>query len=244
MPSAPWLVWEGQSQASSRPQIRAWLTSPSIGPVLSVMVLPLIQQFDIGFTQVSLLTGYNLLAVGACAVFVSALSRKYGKRPVMLASLVLCFVGTILGGASLTYNSMAGARIVQGLGMAMFESVAFSVIGDLYHVHQRGSRLGIYVLSQSGIAHLPALIAGKISEDLGWRWVFWLLALFIGLGLVTSVFLGWETTWNRSTVGDVDVASHDVRCAGCKALTGCHRTILSLPRRVIRSISRTLNSGK
>jgi MFS family permease len=174
------------------------------------MAFPLIAEFNINFTQVSLLTGYNLCAVGAVGVFVSALARKFGKRPPMLGSMALALAGTIWGGAAQSYGSLVGARIIQGFGIAMFESVAFAIIGDLYHVHQRGSRMALYILAQSGVAHLPSLVAGKISVDLGWRWVFWLLAIFLGIGLLLTVFFGWESAFNRNAVYDIDTSSQNV----------------------------------
>jgi MFS family permease len=146
------------------------------------MAIPLITEFHIDFSQVSLLPGYHLCAVGAVGVVVSACAQKYGRRPTLLWSISCAFAGTVLGGLAESYGSLIGARIVQGLGVAMFESVTFSLIGDLYHVHQRGTRMTPYIVSQSGIAQLPTTVAGKITSDLGWRWVFYLLEIFIGIG--------------------------------------------------------------
>lgn len=174
------------------------------------MAIILIQEFGLSFTQVSLLTGYSLCATGAVGIFISALARKYGKRPTLLFSVTCAFVGTIWGGAAQSYESLLGARIVQGLSVAMFESVMFSVIGDLYFVHERGSRMAIYVTSNSGIANLPAMLAGKITTDLGWRWVFWLLAIFLGIAWVGVVLFGWETAYNRNEIYNIDTSSQDV----------------------------------
>ncbi|KAK5367141.1 hypothetical protein LTR20_007468 [Exophiala xenobiotica] len=180
-----------------------------IGPILSSMALILIEDLGISFTQVSLLTGYSLCATGAVGIFVSALARKYGKRPCLLFSATCAFAGTLWGGAANSYGSLLGARVVQGLGVAMFESVMFSVVGDLYYVHERGSRMAIYVTANSGIANLPAMLAGKITIDLGWRWVFWLLAIFLGTAWAGVVFFGWETAYNRNSIYNIDTSSQE-----------------------------------
>ncbi|KAI1618250.1 major facilitator superfamily domain-containing protein [Exophiala viscosa] len=159
-----------------------------IGPILSPMAVILLEEFKISFTQVSLLTGYSLCATGAVGIFISALARKYGKRPCLLFSISCAFAG---------------------LSVAMFESVMFSVIGDLYYVHERGSRMAIYVTSNSGVANLPAMLAGKITTDLGWRWVFWLLAVFLGVAWLGVVFFGWETAYNRNEVYNIDTSSQN-----------------------------------
>jgi MFS family permease len=185
-------------------------TMVSVGPLLSVIVVPLIMEFRVGFTQVTLLSGYQLATVASVGIFVSALSRKFGKRPAFLVSLSLLLAGSIWCGESTSYNSMLGGRIIQGLGTATFESITFAIIGDLYFVHQRGSRMAIYVISQAGLVLMPSMIAGQVAEDLNWRWTFRLLSIFIGIGFLGVILFGWETAFNRSAVYNIDTSSHDV----------------------------------
>jgi MFS family permease len=180
------------------------------GPILSPLAIPLITEFQIDFTKFALLSGYNLLATGALGIFMAALCRKYGKRPGLIFSMFCAVVGSIWAAAAHSYGSFLGARMVQGLSMSFFESVVFAAIGDLYFVHERGTRMAVYVAMFSGIANLPVLIAGKIAESLGWRWIFWLLAIFIGLVAVLVIMFGWETAFNRDAIYNVDSSSHEV----------------------------------
>ncbi|KAM5359708.1 hypothetical protein ACJZ2D_014277 [Fusarium nematophilum] len=180
-----------------------------IGPILSSFVPELMALFNASLTDVSLLTGYSLCATGATGIIISAATRKYGKRPTLLFSVVCAFVGTVWGGAAQSYNSLLGARVVQGFSVSMFESIFFAIVGDLYFLHERGFRTSIVTTVIAGISNLPAVVAGKITTDLGWRWVFWMLSIFLGIGLVLCVLFGWETTYNRSAIYDTDVASQD-----------------------------------
>lgn len=143
-------------------------------------------------------------------MFISAFARKYGKRPLMIASMSCILSGTIWASVAKSYQSFLGARVLQGLGMAMFESVTFTLIGDLYHVHQRGTRMSFYILAQSGASQLPSVVSGKVAEDLGWRWCFYLIAIFTAIGWIFSIFFGWETQFNRRDVLNLDTVSQDV----------------------------------
>jgi MFS family permease len=96
------------------------------------------------------------------------------------------------------------------LGIAMFESVMYSVVGDLYFVHQRGSRMALYTTSNSGLSNLPAMLAGKIAQDLGWRWVFWLLSIFLGVAWMLVILWGWETAFRRNAIYNTDISSQNV----------------------------------
>ncbi|KAH7161031.1 major facilitator superfamily domain-containing protein [Dactylonectria macrodidyma] len=180
-----------------------------IGPILASFVPELMTLFNVSLADVSLLTGYSLCATGASGIVISAATRKYGKRPTLLFSVVCAFVGTVWGGAAQSYDSLMGARVVQGLSVSMFESIFFAIVGDLYYVHERGFRTSIVTTVISGISNLPAVLAGKITTDLGWRWVFWLLSIFLGIGLVLAVLFGWETAYNRKAIYNTDVGSQD-----------------------------------
>lgn len=111
--------------------------------------------------------------------------------------MALLFAGTVWCAASTSYDTLLGARIIQGVGSAVFEAVTFALVGDMYYVHQRGSRMAFFVVSQSGLLLLPSLIAGQIGEDMSWRWVFWFLAIFLAVGLLGLLLFGWETTYKR-----------------------------------------------
>jgi MFS family permease len=166
-------------------------------------------EFEIDFAQVSLLTGYQLATVAAVAFIMSAIACKFGKRGPFIFSLALLLSGTIWCASSRSYASLLGGRIVQGLGAATFESITYALVGDLYFVHERGSRMAIYVVAQTGLVLIPSLIAGKVAEDLGWRWMFWILAIFLGIGLIGVIFVGWETAYNRNAVYNIDTSSQN-----------------------------------
>lgn len=92
----------------------------------------------------------------------------------------------------------------------MAYGVLFAVIGDLYYVHERGARTAAVTIAISGLANLPVVLSGLITMKLGWRWMFWMLAIFLGIALVLLVLFGWETAYNRAPIYNTDTASTDV----------------------------------
>lgn len=179
--------------------------------MVSTIAVPILTEFGTDYQHVSLLIGYQLLVVAAMAPFVSGAARKWGKRPTFLMSLVALLAGSLLCAASPSYNALLAGRLVQGLGTAAFESVSFSIVGDLYFVHQRGSRMAFYTIAAVGWVLFPSLLAGVIAQNTQWRWCFWILCIFLGIALTGQVFFGWETSWVRqnATVSPaVHVSTH------------------------------------
>jgi MFS family permease len=100
--------------------------------------------------------------------------------------------------------------MVQGLSMAYFESVLYAFIGDIYFVHERGTRTAMLVIMYQSISNIPALASGKLTENMGWRWVWYLLSIFVGIGLLLAVFFGWETSYNRVALDASAITTDEV----------------------------------
>jgi MFS family permease len=63
---------------------------------------------------------------------VSALARKFGKRPQFIFAAIMAIIGTSICIASGdSYNTLLSGRLIQGFGTTAFESLSMAVIGDL-----------------------------------------------------------------------------------------------------------------
>jgi MFS family permease len=111
---------------------------------LATNTLTLVFLLGVNFTQIASLTGYFLLGVGCSAWLFSASARVYGKRHTYVIGSLLLVGGSIWGAVGTLflkhwsyslakdYNSLLGARILQGFGTGPFEMLVPSSIGDMY----------------------------------------------------------------------------------------------------------------
>lgn len=152
-----------------------------------------------------LVSGYNLLAAGCIGPFVCAFSRKYGKRPVFLASTLLDIVGTAVGEASVSYGHLLAARVVQGFSTSAFESLIVAAVGDMYFVHQRGLRVSLINFVLNSASSLASIICGQVFADLGWLWLFHLFQIFLVVQFAAMFLFCPETTYARDSRYDLDL---------------------------------------
>lgn len=187
----------------------ACLNASTVGPLLSSSVVVLAEEFNRPITDITLLTGYNMVVAGASCPLASALAAKYGKRPVFFGSSMACLVGTIVGSFSQTYHTLLAARIIQGLGFAAYESLAFSVVGDLFFVHQRGAWVNVISFTLSAVSNLSSVIAGPITFNLGWHYLFHILIAASGLQSILCFFFAPETSYIQGASFDQHLATGD-----------------------------------
>ncbi|KAL1615290.1 hypothetical protein SLS54_009069, partial [Diplodia seriata] len=161
--------------------------------------------------EVAELSGYQLLLVGCFGLIVSALARKYGKRPQFVFAAVMGVIGTgICIAAHEDYNTLLAGRLIQGFGTTAFESLSVAMLGDMYFVHERGVRTGIMVLCLTCMSSLVAIIGGPITSRLGWRYMFIVHLPFAIIGALAVFFLVPETQFRcRDREGRLPAHSPD-----------------------------------
>ncbi|GME25340.1 putative mfs transporter protein [Neofusicoccum parvum] len=185
--------------------------SAVIAPMLAPGLVVIAEDFKRPLTDVALLTGYQSLVVGISLPLVSACSVKWGKRPVMLVSALFGFVGSVMGSVWTSFDGLVWSRIVQGGSVAAFESVGISMIGDLYFVHERGFYMALMQFLLGATSNFTAVIAGPITAELGWEYLFYLLIPFTGIETLLLYLFVPETQYIRKNrdAGEVTMVGKD-----------------------------------
>jgi DHA1 family bicyclomycin/chloramphenicol resistance-like MFS transporter len=160
----------------------------AFGPFLTDMYLPtlpaMVRDFNTTETlvQFSLTMGMIGLAVGQ--VFFGQMSQKWGRRPILLASMLLFIVSAVASVFSTSINFFLACRLLQGLGGAGGIVLARSICTDCYTGRNLAKMMAI-VGAINGIAPATApVIGGLLSKSMGWQGIFMVLA---GLGVVLFV---------------------------------------------------------
>lgn len=135
------------------------------------------------------ITGYILASTVMMPVY-GRISDLLGRKPVLIAALVLFLIGSGMGAAAGTMGWLIAARVVQGLGGGGLIILAQTSIADVVPARERGKYMGVMgaVFAVSSVA--GPLLGGWLTEGPGWRWAF---SLNIPLGLLAiaavAVFL-------------------------------------------------------
>jgi hypothetical protein len=96
------------------------------------------------------------------------------------------------------------------------EALVNASVGDLYFVHERGSRMALTTLCLFGGAFLTPVIVGKMTSTLGWPWTHYFVAIFAGAMLPLIIFLVPETAYTRDSLLETD--TNMTRCRNSTSL--------------------------
>jgi MFS family permease len=142
-------------------------------PIIAAGFTDVAHEYDVEVETVALTTGLYMMGLGVGCVLFSPTAILYGKRPVYLVSAVL-FVGTSLwAGFSPTFNSLLAARVFHGMSISPVECLPSATIAEIFFLHERAYRIGIYTLLLLGGKNLVPLVSAAIIGRFGWRWTFW-----------------------------------------------------------------------
>lgn len=167
-------------------------------PLLAAGFNDVAETYDVTIPQVALTTGLYMLGLGLGSVVASPTAILYGKRPVYLGAIILFTLSSIWCALSPNYASLVVARIVQGFAVSPVECLPSATIAEIFFLHERAYRLGIYTLLLLGGKNLIPLVSAAIVQSLGWRWVFWITSIIVGFCFFLIFFFVPETFWDRA----------------------------------------------
>jgi len=111
----------------------------------------------------------------------------YGRRPLYLIGVAIFLAGSALSGASTSITQLILFRALQGLGAGALVPLSLTINGDIYTLRERTKVQGLF----SGVWGLSSIVGplagGLITDQLSWRWVFY---INIPFGLAAALVVG------------------------------------------------------
>ncbi|MFE7571559.1 MFS transporter [Streptomyces sp. NPDC057539] len=141
------------------------------GTIVSTAVPQIVGDLG-GFAVFSWLFSGYLLAVTVTLPVYGKLSDTFGRKPVLIAGIILFLIGSLLCATAWNMASLIAFRVVQGLGGGALQGTVQVIAADLYPLKERPkiqAKLST-VWATSSVAG-PAL-GGLLAGYADWRWIF------------------------------------------------------------------------
>jgi len=180
-----------------------------------------------GITDSSAMQGWAMSsALIGClfgAILSGALSDKYGRKYLLIASAALFFITSIASGFAHTFIFFIAARIFGGVAIGLASNLSPMYIAEVSPAHTRGKFVSINQLTIV-IGILAAQIinwliaepvpSGASATDIlqswngqtGWRWMFWSCAVPAGFFFLFMWFVPESPRWLAKKRGNHSAA--------------------------------------
>lgn len=164
-----------------------------LGNSLLIPVLPAIQNnLNLTAVEVSLIITLFSVPAGIVIPLAGFLSDRYGRKAVIIPSLIIYGLGgvvagaaAILMGAQAFYVILAG-RILQGIGAAGTAPIAMAMCADLWQGKERAKSLGI-IEAANGMGKVISPVLGAVLGLLFWYAAF----IFFPMIVIPIVLAMW-----------------------------------------------------
>ncbi len=158
------------------------------------------------------LMGIFLVPYGFSNIFFSPNIDKYGSKVILIGSMTGCSIAVFLGAFfGHNYILFLLSRLLLGLSQGVMYPIATKVIAGWFSKRTRGRANSIFMVGAPlGIVISPILM-GPIIHSMGWRYSFYLIALFGFLLLIPIFFFIADApseegiSKNRNIGNDIDM---------------------------------------
>ncbi|PQE31826.1 MFS transporter protein [Rutstroemia sp. NJR-2017a WRK4] len=157
----------------------------------------LAMEFHVGPSKLVDQIAYPVLALGVGNIIWTPTAICFGKRPTIIAALVLFLAASIWSVEAKTFESLLAARVVASFAGGSIDSLGPAVVADLYMERYFATAMAIFSLCLSGGSQIGPMIAGYTISAKGWRWFFKICAILVGANLVLALFFFPETNYRR-----------------------------------------------
>ena len=130
---------------------------------------------DISIAQMTV----SLFMVGiACSqLIMGPLSDRFGRRPVLIGGVTLAMIASVGCIFAETLPQLIAARFLQALGGASGMVISRAIIRDLYSRDRIGGMISLVIAVMMIAQMLSPLLGGLIETTLGWRAIFYVIAV-------------------------------------------------------------------
>ena len=168
----------------------------AIGPFTLHALSPALPAISSGLgvpaAAAQLLLSLSLVAMAVSTLLWGPLSDRHGRRPVLIAGLVMAAAGSVLAALAPSLPVAILGRVLQAAGGAAGMVLARAVAQDVFGSARAAGVIGQMTAFMVAAPMVAPTISGLIVAGAGWRGVFWMSAV---LGAVLAV-------WARASLAE------------------------------------------
>jgi len=140
--------------------------------------------------QVSLVIFVGGIVASSVMVPSGLFSDKYGRRAMIILSMVFLIVAPLLYTVAGTWEETFLFNVIGAIAFSLFAPARMTMIADSVKLSSLGMAYGLMNMAWPIGAIIGPVLGGFIADNYGWATFFYLLCAIASAGMVLSLFLG------------------------------------------------------
>ncbi|TVY65820.1 MFS transporter prlG [Fusarium oxysporum f. sp. cubense] len=154
----------------------------------------LMKDFDsTSHTVTSLSVSIYVLGYALGPLLFAPLSEVFGRLPIYIVTNVMFLAFVLACGFATNLSMFIVFRFINGAVGSASQALSGGTLADLVPREERGKWMGLIVLGPIMGPTIGPIAGGFVSQYIGWRWVFYTLAITWGVILVPALIFMRET---------------------------------------------------
>ncbi|UOB60162.1 MFS transporter [Burkholderia pyrrocinia] len=142
--------------------------------IVNVALKAMQASLDMSLTALVWVVDAYTLSFAALLLFGGALANRYGPRTIYVAGLALFVAASVVCAAAQTSGMLVAARLLQGVGAALFMPSSLSLLTLAFPAGPLRTRMiGIWGALVSAAMAIGPCVGGVLVDVIGWRGIFW-----------------------------------------------------------------------
>ncbi|MET7332181.1 MFS transporter [Nonomuraea sp. NPDC005650] len=143
--------------------------------------------FDASQTEVLWFINIYTITLAALLLPLGAMGDRWGRRPVLLAGLLVFGTASAAAGLATSAEIMLAARFLSGVGAAMIMPVTLAVITSTFPDEERSKAIGVWTGVAGGGGILGMYLSAVLVDLASWRWLFVLPVVLVVVAVVMAL---------------------------------------------------------
>ncbi|KAH9464337.1 hypothetical protein H4Q26_007182 [Puccinia striiformis f. sp. tritici PST-130] len=175
---------------------------------LAIALPAVAKDLNAGSTSSWIASAYYVTS-SSCQLLYSHLSDVWSRKVVLLALLVIFFLGSLASSLATSAQQLIIFRAITGIGGGGLMTVAQVIVSDVVSLRQRGKYQGILGAATAISNGIGPLLGASFAHGDRWRWIFRInmpLAILCGLAAIFFMPLKKVSGSWKKKLGQIDFA--------------------------------------